>query len=67
MHHRAEDVLAPHQAAVKQGKSRSGHEQYERATGQHPGVVAGDLGGLGGLLQRFDLGLDVYARLRVDE
>ena len=37
--------LLPHQPAVKQSQARAGHHQHQRGADQHPGVVAGALGG----------------------
>jgi len=36
-----EHVLRLHQAAVKQGQRRQGHQQHKRGGGQNPGRVAG--------------------------
>ena len=50
VHHGAEHVLAPHQAAVKQRQAGAGHHQDQRGADQHPGVVAGALRGFYGSL-----------------
>ena len=57
LHHGAEDVLPAHQAAVEKRQAGAGHQQHQRGRDQHPGVVAGGLGILDGLLQGGDLGL----------
>ena len=36
VHHRSEDVLRPHQPAVKHCKPWN-HEEYQRRGGEHPG------------------------------
>ena len=40
VHHRREDVLAPHQSAVEKYQPRRGHHQHQRRAGEHPGIVA---------------------------
>ena len=47
MHHGGEHVFAADQAAVEEGQARAGHHQDQRGADQHPGVVAGGLGGFG--------------------
>ena len=63
LHHGAEDVLFADQAAVEEGQAGAGHEQNQGGGDQHPGVVAGGLGILDGLLEGGDLGLG-YGGLR---
>ena len=62
LHHGAEDVLAAHQAAVEERQAGAGHQQHQGGGDQHPGVVAGRLGVLDGLLQGGDLGLGGWRR-----
>jgi hypothetical protein len=57
LHHGAENVLLAHQAAVEEGQAGAGHEQDQGGGDQHPGVVAGGLGILDGLLEGRDLSL----------
>jgi len=57
LHHGAEDVLSADEAAIKEGEAGSGHEQDEGCGDEHPGVVAGGLGVLDGLLKGADLSL----------
>ena len=57
LHHGAEDVLAAHQAAVEERQAGAGHQQDQGGGDQHPGVVAGGLRVLDGLLEGGDLGL----------
>ena len=57
LHHGAEDVLLAHQAAVEERQAGAGHQQHQRRGDQHPGVVAGGLRVLDGLLEGGDLGL----------
>ena len=45
LHHGAEHVLLAHQAAVEQSQAGARHHQHQRGADQHPGVVAGRLGG----------------------
>ena len=54
VHHGAEHVLAPHQAAVEQRQAGTGHHEDQRGADQHPGVVARALGGFDGSLQIAD-------------
>jgi hypothetical protein len=57
LHHGAEDVFLADQAAVEEGQAGAGHEQDQGCGDQHPGVVAGGLGVLDGLLKGGDLSL----------
>ena len=57
LHHGAEDVLLADQAAVEKRQAGSGHQQDQGRGDQHPGVVAGGLGILDGLLKGGDLRL----------
>ncbi len=57
LHHGAENVFAAHQAAVEERQAGAGHQQHQRGRGEHPGVVAGGLSALDGLLKGGDLGL----------
>jgi hypothetical protein len=45
MHHSAEDIFTPNQAAVKQRQSRAGHHEHQGGASQHPCVIAGALSG----------------------
>jgi hypothetical protein len=45
LHHGAEHVLLAYQTAIEQGQTGTRHHEHERGTDQHPGVVAGRLGG----------------------
>ena len=45
LHHDAKHVLLAHQSAIKHGETRSRHEQYQRGSGQHPCIIASELGG----------------------
>ncbi len=40
LHHRGQNVLAAHQAAIKERESGSGHHEHERGAGEHPRRVA---------------------------
>ena len=45
LHHGAEHVLLAHQPAVEQSQAGTRHHQHQRGADQHPGVIAGRLGG----------------------
>jgi hypothetical protein len=40
LHHRPQDVLLAHQAAIKQRQTRPAHQQNQRRARQHPRVIA---------------------------
>ncbi len=52
LHHRAQNILLAHQAAIEQRQPRPRHEQHQRRAHQHPGVVGRALGLRGRLLDR---------------
>ena len=62
LHHGAEDVLPADQAAVEEREAGTGHQQDQGRGDQHPGVVAGGLGVLDGLLESGNLGLGGWSR-----
>jgi hypothetical protein len=47
LHHGGEHILFPDQPAVKKSEARPGHHQDQGGAGEHPGVIAGALRGLG--------------------
>ena len=57
LHHGAEDVLAPYEAAVEQREAGAGHQQHKGGGDQHPGVVGIHLGRMDCVLKRFHVGL----------
>ena len=63
VHHGAENVFAADQAAVEERQAGAGHHQNQRGAGEHPGVIAGGLGGFGGLFEIGETFIEVRGRL----